>query len=266
MQSRKLYFFCAATLVLLQFSSCNKETPVMKNEAPLRIAFSRCSGTAKYESYTDWIHHLDPTAVCIDLYAIPRDTALTLLQSCDALILTGGPDVHPNYYGRPEDTSRCVIDEERDTLEFELIKIARSLKMPMLGICRGMQVLNVAFGGSLIVDIPEDVGTSVIHRCPDAPCLHEITLNTASALYHYLGLRSGLVNSFHHQAIDRTASDFRISARSNDGIAEALEWKDPRGKPFLLAVQWHPERLDFEDPFAGKLALAFLHAARCFHK
>lgn len=238
----------------------------MKNEPPLKIAFSRCSGSVKYEAYTHWIHHINPTAECIDLYAVPRDTAMILLRECDGLILTGGPDVHPGYFGQAEDTLRCVIDEKRDTLEFELIEIARALNMPMLGICRGMQVLNVAFGGSLIIDIPDDVGLDVAHRCEDTACMHEITINTASAFYRFLGTKTGIVNSFHHQATDRTAIDFRISARTSDGLAEALEWKEPTDKPFLLAVQWHPERLDFNDPFAGKLAMAFLHAAKCYQK
>ncbi len=265
MLSGKKLFFIAAAL-LLQFSSCSQVNPVMKNNPPLRIAFSRCSGNAKYESYRHWIHHIDSTAVCVDLYDIPRDSALVLLRSCDALILTGGPDVQPAYFGKAKDAARCVIDEDRDTLEFELIKIARELNMPMLGICRGMQVLNVAFGGDLIIDIPDDVGKTVVHRVPDTSSMHSITVDTASSLYKFLGLQTAVVNSFHHQATGRTADDFRISARSADGVAEALEWKVPSGKPFLLAVQWHPERLDFDDPCAGKLAMAFLYATKNHRK
>jgi putative glutamine amidotransferase len=233
---------------------------------PLKIAFSRCSGTPKYELYTHWIRHVAPDAECIDLFTLAPDSACKLLSACDALILTGGPDVHPARFGKQGNEDRCSIDEDRDTLEFALIQKAAALNMPVLGICRGMQILNVAHGGSLIIDIPADAATQIIHRCEEGDCMHRISVDTTSALYHCTKQGCGTVNSFHHQAVDRVADCFVISARSDDKLPEALEWKDPAGKPFLLAVQWHPERLDFDDPFAKVPAEALIRAAENYSK
>lgn len=246
--------------------SCNTEAPSQEKTKPLRIAFSRCSGNEKYQLYVDMIHHVDSTAQCFDLFEIQRDSAIKLLSSCDGLVLTGGSDVHPSYFNREDGIERCKIDKKRDTLEFEMIKLASEMKMPIFGICRGLQILNVAFGGSLVIDIPDDIGNKVIHRCEEDSCFHEISINKESLLYKLTGKHSGKVNSFHHQAIDRLANDFKISAYTSDSIPEAIEWKNPVDKPFMIAVQWHPERLDFNDPFTLPLVILFLEKALVFSR
>jgi putative glutamine amidotransferase len=247
--------------------SCTHHKFVIKKDPdPLRIGFSKCSGSEKYKLYVDWIHHYDSTIVCIDLFDVPRDSALAIMKTCDGLILTGGPDVHPGYFDKAKEASQCKIEEERDTLEFDLIKLAGEKKMPILGICRGLQMLNVAFGGDLIIDIPKDHGKQVKHRCKEGNCMHAVKIDSASLLFKLVQKNQGEVNSFHHQAIGKLADDFRITAWADDSIPEAIEWKDPAGKPFMMAVQWHPERLEFNDPFAATLARIFLLKAGEYHK
>ncbi len=241
------------TLVLIFFiSGCSENRTV-------KIALSKGKGSPAYEKYSQWLKSINQNIECIDLYHLDFDSAMKVLEDCDGLLLTGGPDVHPGRYDKQSDTSRCEIDEARDTLEFTLIKKAFKKKMPILGICRGQQILNIALGGSLIVDIPEDVGTNVVHRCdnPDS-CFHKISIVKNSLLHHLVNIDEGVVNTNHHQAIDRIANDLISTSSSEDGIIESVEWKDKINKPFLLAVQWHPERLDYKNPLSLAIGEAFL--------
>jgi putative glutamine amidotransferase len=125
--------------------------------------------------------------------------------------------------------------------------------MPVLGICRGAQVFNVAMGGSLIPEI-ETAGFRS-HRLGDDPGgVHGVSVMDGSVLLGVVGVKEGTVNSSHHQAVDAVGRGLRVAARSDDGIIEALEWDDPAGKPFVLLVQWHPERMgDTAGPFSRNL-------------
>lgn len=239
-------------VLIFLFSACSEERNVI-------IALSKGKGSPSYEKYTQWLKSINENIECIDLYYLDFDSAMKILNECHGLLLTGGPDVHPGRYNKNNDTSRCEIDKERDTLEFALIKIALEKKIPILGICRGQQILNVALGGSLIVDIPEDVGTDVIHRCdnPDT-CLHRIKIIKNSLLHQLVNVDDEFVNTNHHQAIDRIANDLNASSYTDDGIIESVEWKDKINKPFLLAVQWHPERMDNKNPLSLAIGKAFL--------
>jgi putative glutamine amidotransferase len=155
----------------------------------------------------------------------------------------------------------------RDTLEFALIKKAMLLELPVLGICRGEQILNVAFGGSLIVDIPEDYDAKHLHRCDDpAECFHPVEIVNGSNLFRLTRLKKGMVNTNHHQAIDELADEFAKTAVSPGGIIEAIEWKDAIGEPFLIAVQWHPERMEQDNPLSYKIGEAFIKEAKEFQE
>ncbi len=192
----------------------------------------------------------------------PKD-AVTALEKCSALLLTGGLDVYPGRYGKEYDTSRCKTDPHRDSVEFALIKKAVKMKLPILGICRGEEILNVAMGGSLIVDIPQDYDTIIKHRCNDhSSCLHEINIIPGTFLFEIGKVYIDTVNSFHHQAVDRLAKYFKVAARSNDGLIEAYEWKNPENKPFLLAVQFHPEQLDTNNKLSTPIATYFINEAK----
>jgi putative glutamine amidotransferase len=144
-----------------------------------------------------------------------------------------------------------------------LIQRALDLKMPIFGICRGEQILNVALGGTLTIDIPSDVDTLVIHRCPPGSesCLHDITIDTLSQFFHITGISSGVVNSYHHQAAERTAPGMRAVAFTANGVTEVIEREDPSRQPFLMGVQFHPERLVQNPSLAEKLAVYFVKQA-----
>ena len=185
------------------------------------------------------------------------------IERCDALLLTGGGDVHPKFYGREEDAAFArEVKIGRDMFEFDIIREAMERGMPVLGICRGAQVFNVAMGGSLIPDI--EAAGFMSHRLGDDPGgVHGVHVMNGSILQEVVGVEEGTVNSSHHQAVDGVGRGLRVAARSDDGIVEALEWEDPAGKPFVLLVQWHPERMsDTGGPFSRNLIERFASEVR----
>lgn len=162
-----------------------------------------------------------------------------ILSMVDGILLTGGQDVSPELYGEtPALTGE--ICEMRDAMERLLLKKAMVLEKSVLGICRGIQFINAALGGSLYQDIPSQRPSAVEHhQCPpyDQPS-HEVALVQGSPLQTLLGQEKLLVNSYHHQAVKRLADGLEVMARSEDGLVEAV-WKPDQS--FLWAVQWHPE-------------------------
>lgn len=236
-------------------------------EQTIRIALTKGSGSAGYLAYAEWLKKIDPHIDYIDLYKMDHGEAVDALNSCSGIVLTGGPDVHPDHYGKAHEADRCEIDLKRDTLEFKVIRSAIDLKLPILAICRGEQIFNVAKGGSLIVDIPTDYDTTVTHRCENPnDCFHDIEIAEGSLLHHITGVLSGTVNTNHHQAVDNLADGLAVSAKSKDGLIEAFEWIDTTNKPFMLAVQWHPERLDFENPLSKPIGEYFLEKVLMHNK
>lgn len=235
-----LRIFIIAFLSIAFLHSCSVK------EEKLVIAISKAKPDEYYANYPAWILKTNPNAEIINMYALGVDSALIVLDNCDGLLVTGGADVYPGWYNQLEDTARCGdFDFYRDTLEMELIKKALELKMPLVGICRGEQILNVTLGGSLIIDIPSDHDTIVKHRLADwENCFHDIEIQEGSLLKQICQASDFRVNSNHHQAISRLAKDLKVSAIAEDGIIEAVEWKNSSDKSFMLAVQWHPERLD----------------------
>ena len=244
------------------FQSCNS----VDDKDPIKIAISKAKPVEYYGQYSDWLKANDSTIECIDMYNISLDSALMIFESCDGLLLTGGPDVFPGRYNQAFDTSRCgEIDFKRDTLEFALIERALEMKMPILGVCRGEQILNVAMGGSLIIDIPTDFDTSIIHRCEDSyNCEHDITVVNNSLLNKICQTGYYFSNSNHHQAVNKLADCFVASAFTPDSLIEAIEWKYPKEKSFLIAVQWHPERLSPDNKLSYPIAERFLQEAKKF--
>ncbi|MBI9038968.1 MAG: gamma-glutamyl-gamma-aminobutyrate hydrolase family protein [Bacteroidales bacterium] len=247
-------------LLPIFFQSCNS---VDKHDS-IKIAISKAKPEEYYVQYENWLKATDSTIECVDMYHIRLDSALMIFENCDGLLLTGGPDVFPGRYDQAFDTSRCgEIDYKRDTLEFALIKKALELKMPILGVCRGEQILNIAMGGSLIVDIPTDFDTSIIHRCEDTyNCEHDIIVVKNSLLNKICQTGFYFSNSNHHQAVNELADCFVASAFTHDSLIEAIEWKKPEGKSFLIAVQWHPERLSSDNTLSYPIAERFLEEAK----
>ncbi len=180
-----------------------------------------------------------------------REFAAESVRRCDGLVLTGGDDVQPKIYSEklaPElEKTVSAAAPERDLFELMLIDEIFRQRKPLLAICRGHQILNVALGGSLIVDIPTQVPKALNHTRTDKKdkIVHEVDVAGGSLLAKVAGDKSLGVNSSHHQAIGKVAKPLRITAVSIDGIVEGLELESAARQllPYLLAVQFHPERL-----------------------
>ncbi len=166
----------------------------------------------------------------------------SIMEMVDGVLFPGGGDIGSLTYDTEPHPASKGQDSVRDELELLAAKIAIGRQMPILGICRGIQLLNVVLGGTLIQDIPTQTGNSIMHNAdPAAPYLaHTVDIDPVSTLGKLLGVSSMSVNSYHHQAVDRLGVGLRVSARSKDGMIEAAEFVD--GNP-LLAVQYHPEEL-----------------------
>ncbi|HEV8539702.1 MAG TPA: gamma-glutamyl-gamma-aminobutyrate hydrolase family protein [Nitrospiraceae bacterium] len=188
-----------------------------------------------------------------------------LLKGLDGLLLTGsGPDLPPRLYGERQRFAYRVMSRERSEFELEMARLAVKSGMPVLGICGGMQAINVALGGSLVQDIDAQVPAALPHRAPGPATkpAHVIQVSPRSLLHRITKAVRIRVNSSHHQSVKRLAPSLVASAVAPDGVIEALEAEDPSRHPFLLGVQWHPEFLYDRDAVQRRLFLAFLKAAR----
>ncbi|GIW42070.1 MAG: hypothetical protein KatS3mg076_2647 [Candidatus Binatia bacterium] len=187
------------------------------------------------------------------------DRPSEVLEALDGLVLAGGGDLEPARYGGDDHPEVYKVHPERDAFELELLRSALERKVPVLCICRGMQVLNVLRGGTLHVDIPDRVGREVVHRLPPRrPTRHPVRLAPESRIARIVGREELDVVSWHHQAIDKVGRGLRPVAWSEDGLVEAFEVED---HPWALAVQWHPE-MQLDDESQRKLFLEFCSAAR----
>lgn len=169
------------------------------------------------------------------------------IDALDGLLLTGGTDVNPKLYQQARHSETEEPDDARDAMEKRLLECALERDLPVLAICRGMQLLNVVQGGTLHQHVEG-------HRQPGVARAHAIEVESDSILARVIGAGISLVNSRHHQVIDKFGKGLRVSAKSPDGHAEALERNDRR---FVVAVQWHPEDLVASDAGARKLFGAF---------
>jgi len=239
------------------FSSCSSQK--INDTEQITIAISKGAPADSYGAYGEWLLKNGSTIKWIDVYHMDLDSALILFDDCDGLLLSGGPDVFPERYGTEYDSNKCeYVDHRRDTLEFALIDKALEKNMPVLGICRGLQIFNVSQGGSLIVDIPSDFGSDIHRKGDGYACTHDVIVNKETFLYLICDTDTIEVNSSHHQGIERLADNLVISTFASDGLPEAIEWRDPENKSFFLAVQWHPERLEIDNPLSGPILKRFL--------
>jgi putative glutamine amidotransferase len=179
----------------------------------------------------------------------------------DGLLLSGGEDVCPLQYGEEPDKGLEAICPKRDFYELELIHAAVRLNKPILGICRGLQLLNVAFGGTLYQDIALSFPTALQHHSKVKPdeATHNVAILPNTILHRIINEDTILTNSFHHQAIKNVAPHLLVNARAKDGMIEGIENANGR---FILGVQWHPELMFAKHPHMLKLFHAFIEAAR----
>ncbi len=192
-----------------------------------------------------------------------------LYDLLDGLVLTGGEDVEPARYGELRAHPTVESVPERDVMEFSLLEWALTDRLPVLAICRGIQVLNVALRGTLHQDLPHDRPAELVHDqmkaeppVPRPQPSHAVRVRPGSLLGDLIGEGEHQVNSMHHQGLKTLASALAPVASAPDGLIEAVETRDPGRSPFLLGVQWHPEELAFGgDAASRRLFEAFVTAA-----
>ena len=192
-----------------------------------------------------------------------EDGAEAILDSVRGLVLTGGEDVDPAYFGAERHPATGPANDLRDRIELSLAKEAAARRMPTLAICRGVQVLNVALGGTLVQDIPSELKTAIEHDAETARSsrVHAVDIDEGTRLAGIVGSRKITTNSFHHQSVDRLAAGLCTVAKSSDGVVEALECADRAW--WAVGVQWHPEELTgTTEDWDRKLFAAFADAVR----
>jgi putative glutamine amidotransferase len=185
-----------------------------------------------------------------------------LWRLLDGVVLTGGGDVDPARFGQSRHPTVSDVSDARDTLEIDLTHYALEHRLPLLAICRGIQVLNVALGGTLHQDIASDFEPSIVHSQKERRHrpTHRVKLEDGTRLARILGASEVEVNSFHHQALARLGEGLRAVAWSPDGIVEGVEMAEARG--LVIGVQWHPEDLVGHDPAARSLFRAVVEESR----
>lgn len=196
---------------------------------------------AHYANYPRWIIGGDSNIKVIHLTCDNQDD----LKKCEGLVLSGGVDSHPRFYGSENisyPNAPQNFNEKRDEFELKVFRIACDRKIPVLAICRGMQLVNIALSGDMLQDLQAS-GKDNHRKLNGKDGIHSIAIEKDSLLYQITNNQSGTVNSAHHQGLDKIADELAVNAWSSDGVAEGIEWKNKEGKTFLLGVQWHPERL-----------------------
>jgi len=227
-------------LCIFTFIACQKEQKKT-------IILSKAS-----TNYINWIE--DDNIIILDAYTIKNTDSILVLA--DGIILTGGEDINPLQYNDTINLAVCGdINYQRDTLERNLFDFALKNKIPLIGVCRGMQMMNVASGGTLYGDIPSEIGTTVVHR-NNGEVMHEIAIVDTCSFIFPIGTDTFMVNSWHHQGLKDISENLRIIARSFDGLPEAVVMEKST-HPFMIAVQFHPERLGKDNGIHQKMRDSF---------
>ena len=222
------------------------------------IAIAPCS---KQHDYEEAVRRAGGDVRILDY---ETDTPASVVSEVDGILLPGGDDVHPSLYGESAHSAFAAAEPGRDAYEIELVRQAADANLPLFAICRGIQVLNVARGGTLVQDIPSQLPAAIPHEVRDTPhtIAHDVWVSEGTLLHSLLRERidgdACPVNSRHHQAVERVGSGLIVSATAPDGVVEAVE--DP-SKRFCLGVQWHPENFYRTGEFRA-LFEAFVDAAR----
>lgn len=189
----------------------------------------------------------------------------SILALVDGVLLTGGEDIHAQAYGEEPHEESKLHDPGRDRMEFEVALTAMKRNMPVLGICRGLQLLNVVQGGTLYQDIPSQMPEAIRHHYMDEDefALHDIAIEDETLLAHVMGKNTMPVNSWHHQAVKVLGKGLRINAHAPDGVVEGIE--STEGKP-VLAVQCHPEECLGDFPCYRELFDWLISEARAYRE
>ncbi len=234
-------------------------------QATIKIGLTYTGSEHKHINYVNWLKNDDPAIEIVKLSA--ADNNLELTQALDGIVISGGVDIHPKEYGSTMlnyANAPAAFDEARDQFEKAVYAISQQHNIPLLGVCRGMQLVNCILGGTLIHDLGDALNAT--HRFDEKDQLHEIHIEPGTLLYHITGKENELANSAHHQCIDRLGNELTINCTSGCGIIEGVEWSGNTRKSFFLGVQWHPERMYqhglAESPLSQNIRDKFLEAVK----
>jgi putative glutamine amidotransferase len=207
----------------------------------MKIGLTYTGDAEKHQNYKRWLKGDEEVSIT---RLSAADNNLDSIKHCDAIVLSGGKDIHPKYYKNkktsyPEKTGS--FDKKRDEFEIAVFKSAQRNNIPVLGVCRGLQLINCILGGNLKQDLGKALNK--IHRFEINDKAHGLNIEPGSLLYEITQIKRGVVNSAHHQGIKTLGDGLQINCRADDGTIEGFEWADKKEKPFMLCVQWHPERM-----------------------
>ncbi len=207
----------------------------------IKIGLTYTGSDEKHGYYVNWLKGNDDIEI-IRLSA--EDDNLHLVKEVDAIVLSGGVDAHPQSYGSNNTSypnAPAAFHEARDEFETATFLLTQRLHIPVLGVCRGMQLINCVLGGDLIQDIGEEANDN--HRNQGEDKKHPVIILPGTLLGEITSLQEDDANSAHHQCVNHLGKGLMANAQSEDGIIEGIEWADKSGKAFLLGIQWHPERM-----------------------
>ncbi|MBK8982379.1 MAG: gamma-glutamyl-gamma-aminobutyrate hydrolase family protein [Ignavibacteria bacterium] len=218
---------------------------------------------SNFEKYTEWLDYFKVDYVVLDHNS--KKEGYDNFKECSGLILSGGADVYPELYcdWDTKETKGTYLPE-RDGFEMKLMEESDNRKIPVLGICRGIQLINVYYRGSLIFDLEEIRNTNHRKISKTEQRFHNVNIIKDTLLFDIVKSEKAIINSSHHQAADRLGEGLMINAKSDEGVVEGIEYSDKAGKPFMIAVQWHPERMPFDDPVSVNILKKFL--SECVEK
>lgn len=209
----------------------------------MKIGLTYTGTDWKHANYVKWLQGEDAGIEVVRLSAEHRN--LSELLDCDGLVLSGGVDIDPELYGGKREYDKVPSagwNRDRDDFEQLALRWAWDKGLPVLGVCRGLQLINVSLGGGLLQDLGV-TGDEVHENEAGVDKQHRVSVLPGTLLLEIAGKDGGVANSAHHQAIARLGENLVVNCRAEDGTIEGIEWAEPEGRPFLLGVQWHPERM-----------------------
>ncbi|MBL0359072.1 MAG: gamma-glutamyl-gamma-aminobutyrate hydrolase family protein [Chitinophagaceae bacterium] len=213
----------------------------MTAQNKIRIGLTYTGTAEKHNNYVNWLVGNDAVEIT---RLSAADNNLEKVKEMDAVVLSGGVDTHPKNYGSDitdYPNAPTAFQEDRDAFETAVFQLSRQQQLPVLAICRGMQLVNCILGGNLIQDIgPEG---NDLHRSESTDEEHDVVILPGTMLRQITRKEKDRANSAHHQCVGKLGEGLKVNAQSEDGIIEGYEWADKKSKPFLLGVQWHPERM-----------------------
>jgi putative glutamine amidotransferase len=218
------------------------------------------------ENVKTFMKNIDSSVVVVNFSKIEKRKWKQELKKCHGIILSGGADIHPKRYGKSDYVELCQLEEKRDEQEWRLLTLAKEDSIPIFGICRGMQFINVFFGGTLCPDFlthcARQDDSAQMHRDSNqkVDVYHSIYINTESLLNALLQKETMIVNSWHHQSIELLAESFLVSSIADDGTIESIESTNQNWP--IIGVQWHPERMNKNDESNTLLMRYFLHQCK----